>query len=89
LGSYRARDLRDFNGVRQPVAEMIGVSPREHLGFGFQPAECPRVDYPVTIALKVIPVGMLRLRIATSAAALYLYSKVGQHESSLAIALGR
>ena len=53
-----ARDLRNFNGVREPVAKMVGVAAGENLGLGFQPAKRPRMDYPVAVALKIVAIGM-------------------------------
>jgi len=32
-GRDGARDLRDFNGVREPVAEVVGIAARENLRF--------------------------------------------------------
>jgi hypothetical protein len=39
----------------QPNPEMVPVGSNEHLGFMAQPAERDRVDDPIAIALKCIP----------------------------------
>ncbi len=66
--SHCARDLRYLNGVCQPVAKVIGNSRRKHLHFVFQPAERPRMDDAISIALKFAAVGMRKLGIAPAAA---------------------
>ena len=53
-----ARDLRDLNGMRQPVAEMIGVTACENLRLRFQAAKSARMDDTIAVALKVVAVGM-------------------------------
>src|ERR1700722_17305046 len=45
-----ARNLRDFQGVRETVAKMVGISRGEDLRFCFQPTECPRMDHAVAVA---------------------------------------
>src|SRR5579859_1951220 len=62
-GSDSAGDLRDLDGVGQAVAEMVGESGREHLGFGFKTAEGARVDDAVAVALERVAVRVLRFRI--------------------------
>ena len=61
---HRAGDLRDFDGMRETVAEMVGKAGGEDLGFILKPSKCPRVDYPVAVTPKFIAIGMRRLRIA-------------------------
>jgi hypothetical protein len=79
-----ARNLRDFNGVRQPVAEVVGVTPRENLRLRFQPAKGARMDDAVAVALKAVAVGVRRLEVAASARVFYAHRIVGEHEKSLA-----
>ncbi len=43
-------DLRHFQRVRQPGAEVIAFIGDEHLGLAFQTSEGGRVDDPVTVA---------------------------------------
>ena len=62
-----ARDLRHLNGMRQPVAEMVGEAGREYLGLIFQAAERAGMDHAVAIALKFVAIGMRKLRISPSA----------------------
>jgi hypothetical protein len=45
-----ARNLSDLDGMRQPVAEMIGITGCENLGLGFQAAKGARVNYAVAVA---------------------------------------
>ena len=47
-----AADLRDFEAVGQPDAEMIAVGRDEHLRLVAQAAERDRVDDPVAVALE-------------------------------------
>lgn len=49
---HRARNLRDFEGVRQTRAEMITVGDEKNLPFVFEPAKRPRVNNAIAIALK-------------------------------------
>src|SRR5579864_4889728 len=51
-----ARNLRDLNGVGQPVAEMIGIAAGENLGFSLEPAKSAGVDNTVAVPLKVVAV---------------------------------
>ena len=57
-----AGDLRDFDGMGEPVAEVIGVAAGEDLGLGFQAAKSAGMDHAVAVALKVVAVGMLAAR---------------------------
>src|SRR5260221_7825815 len=79
-----ARDLRDLNGVSQPVAEMIGVAAGENLRLRFQAAKGAGMDDTVTVALKVVAVGMRWLGMAASAGVFYAHRIVGEHGESLA-----
>ena len=67
---HRARDLRDFNGVRQPVAEVIGYSGRENLCLVLQPAKRPRVDYAIAVTLEFAAIGMRKFGVDPSKAPL-------------------
>src|SRR5215471_16068059 len=40
----RAGDLGHFEGVRQAIAEVVGIARGEDLGLGFEPAESPGVN---------------------------------------------
>src|SRR5580693_1233332 len=39
-----ARNLRDFDGMGQPVAKVVRIAARENLSLRFQPPKCARVD---------------------------------------------
>jgi hypothetical protein len=54
----RPRNLCNFDGMRQPVAEVIGEPLRENLCFVFKPPKRPRVNDAVTVALEIITVRM-------------------------------
>src|ERR1035441_6040691 len=84
-GGPVCRDLRDLDGVRQPVAEVVGVAPGENLSLRFQAAKSAGMDNTIAIALKVVAVGMLRLGMAASAGVFYAHRVVGEHEKSLAL----
>src|SRR5258708_34144543 len=62
------RDLHHFNGVRQPVAKVIGVPAREDLGLVLKPAESAGMDDPVPVSLKIVAIWMTRLPISASPA---------------------
>ena len=74
-----ARNLRNLKRVGQPVAKVIGVAAGENLGLGFEAAEGTRVDNPVTVALEVVAVGMLRLGVAATARLLYAHRVISEH----------
>ena len=66
-GRDGAGDLGHFDGVRQAVAEMIGIARGEDLGFGFEAAKGARVDDAIAIARVIVSIGMRRLGPATAA----------------------
>ena len=79
-----ARDLRDLDGVRQPVAEVVGVAAGKDLRLRFQTAKGAGMDDAVAVALKVVAVRMRRLGIAASARVFHAHRIVGEHGKSLA-----
>ncbi len=66
-GGDGARDLRDFQSVREAVAKMIGIARGENLRLGFESAERAGVDDAVAVACIVIAIGMRRLGVTASA----------------------
>jgi hypothetical protein len=70
--------------VRQPVAEVVGVAAGENLCLRFQTAKGAGMDHTITVALKVVAVGMRRLKMAASAGVFYAHRIVGEHGKSLA-----
>ncbi len=82
LGGDGARDLRHLDGVRQPVAEVVGVAAGEHLGLIFQPAEGARVHHAITVALVVAAVRMRRFRMPPPASFLHPCGVRGKHGTS-------
>jgi hypothetical protein len=79
-----SRNLGNFDGVGEPVPEMIRIAPGENLRLRLQTAKGARMDHPVAVALEVIPVGMGRLGMSPSARFFHADSVVGEHEKSLA-----
>ncbi len=79
-----ARDLRDFHGVRQAGAEVVGVAAGEDLRLVLQPAKGARVDDAVAIALEWIAIRMRRLGIAASARIFDADGIRGEHKRSVA-----
>ena len=79
-----AGDLRDFEGVGEAVAEVVGVAAGEDLGLGFEAAEGAGVDDAVAVALEVVAVGMRRFREAASAGLFDLHRVAGQHGGRIA-----
>src|ERR1700722_10065759 len=63
----RASNLRDLQSVREPVAEMIGISGGENLRFCFEAAERARMDYAVAVAREVVAVRVGQLGITPAA----------------------
>src|SRR5712692_8714465 len=84
LGGDGAGDLGDFDGVREAIAEVVGVTAGGDMGLRFQAAKSPREDNPVTVTLEVVSIRMLGLGITASARCLYPHGVVGEHEGSLA-----
>ncbi len=62
-----AGDLRDFEGVSEAVAKMVGEAGGEDLRLRFEPAEGARMDDAVAVARVVIAIRMLRFGIAAAA----------------------
>ena len=79
-----ARDLRDFEGVGETVAKVVGVAAGEDLSLGFETAEGAGMDDAVAVALKVVAVGVGRFGEAASAGVLGVHRVGGQHGVSLA-----
>ena len=66
---------------------MVGNTRSEDLSLRFQSPECPRMNNAAAIALKKIPVGMLRFGVSTPAAAGKRKSQVGEHAPPYLISL--
>ena len=62
-----ARDLRDFQCVREAVAEMVGIPRGEDLRFRFEAAERPRMNHAIAVARVVVAVRVRRLGITPAA----------------------
>jgi hypothetical protein len=82
LGCDGAGNLRNLNGVGEPVAEVVGVSPGEDLSLGFQATKGAGVYDPVTIALEVVAVGVRRFPMAAAEGAVHGIAR--KHEGSVA-----
>jgi hypothetical protein len=78
LGGDGTRDLRDFDGVGQAIAKVVGVAAGENLGLRFQTAEGAGVNDSVAVALKIVAVGMGRFGMAASAGIFYVDGVVGE-----------
>src|SRR5579863_7155221 len=83
LSSNGAGNLRYLNSVSKAIAEMVGVTTGENLRLSLQPAKRARMDDAITIALKIVAVGMLRLGITASAGLFHPHGVFGEHEQSL------
>src|SRR5689334_12912354 len=75
---HGARDLRNLDGMRQAVAEMIRDAGGEHLGLVFEPAERPRVYHSIAVALKSVAVRMSQFRVAAPTRALQREPQMGK-----------
>ncbi len=80
---HRARDLRDLNGMRQPVAKVIRNAGRENLRFVFEAPERPRVNHAVAVALKRIAIRMRQFGIASSARTFQRKPQMGQRAGQI------
>src|ERR1700678_3422981 len=65
---YGAGDLRDFDGMGEPVAKMVRDSGGENLGFVFKAAKSPRMDNAVAIALEFAAIRMRKFGISPATA---------------------
>jgi hypothetical protein len=84
LCGHRSRNLRDFDGVRQPIAKMVGVPFCEDLGFILQPTKSARMNYAVSIALKFISIWMGGLGVTSATRLVGVHRVFSQHGKSLA-----
>ena len=80
-----ARDLRDFDGVGQAIAEMIGQAGSEDLGLGLQAAEGTGMNHAVAVALESVAVRVFGFGVSPPPASLYRKSQARQHEKAAAI----
>jgi hypothetical protein len=80
------RDLRDLNGVGEAVAEMIGETWSEDLGFGLQAAERAGMNYAVAVALESVTVRVSGFGVSPPPASLYRKSQPRQHGKAVATA---
>src|SRR5258708_7042552 len=66
-GGDRAGNLRDLQGMRQTIAEMVGIARGENLRLGFKAAKSPRMNDAVAVTSVGAAVRMGRLGIAPAA----------------------
>ena len=59
--------MRDFQRVREAVAEVIGITGGEDLRFGLEPAKSTRVNDAVAIACVLGAIRMARFVVAATA----------------------
>jgi len=62
-----ASDLRNFKGVCQPIAEMVGIARGENLCLRFQAAKGAGMNDAVAVARKFLAIGMRCFRVTTAA----------------------
>src|ERR1700722_1436869 len=75
-GSDGARDLRDFERVREAIAKMVGIAGGEDLRFRFQTAKSPRVDNAIAVARILGAVAMARFMEAAAARKFFAHGKI-------------
>ena len=80
-----ARDLRHFDRMGEPVAEMIGIAAGKNLRLVFEPPKGTGVNNAIAVALIVVAIRMRRFREAASAGLFHLHRVAGQHGNSLAL----
>src|ERR1700679_3669376 len=76
-----AGHLRDFEGVREAITEMIGVARGEDLRLGFEAAESAGVDDAVAVAGVIVAIGVLRVRGAAAAKPAWIWHGPGRGKS--------
>ena len=64
---HGARDLRDFESMRETVAEVIGIACGENLRFCFEAAKRPGMNHAVAVARIVAAIRMRWLEVAPAA----------------------
>ena len=69
--------------MSEAVAKVVRVATGEYLGLVFQAPESARMNYTITVSLEIIAIGVLRLRIATSATLFCTEGAGSGHEESL------
>jgi len=67
-GCHGARDLCDFDSVREAIPEVVGKPWREYLGLGLEPPKSTSMNNPVAVTLKRIAIGMFRFGISPAPA---------------------
>ena len=85
LGGDGAGDLRDFDGMGEAIAEVVGEAAGKNLCLGFEPAKSAGMNDAVPVPLEIIAIGMLGFRNSASAGLFDPHGVVGQHEGSLAL----
>ena len=80
-GGDGAGDLRDFEGVSEAVAKMVGEASSENLRFGFEPAEGSRMDHAIAVARVGIAIRMWWFRIAAAARVAHVHGVFSEHGS--------
>src|SRR5439155_9641133 len=78
-------NLRHFDGMSEPVAEVIGEAAGKDLSLCLQAAKSARVDDAVAVPLEIIAIGMLGLGNTAAAGLLHPHGVIGQHGGSLAL----
>jgi hypothetical protein len=73
---HGASHLSNLDGVGQTVTKMVRQRRREDLSLMFQPAEGSRMNDPVAVALKYIPVRVLGFRIPAAMPGITIYRAI-------------
>ena len=80
---HGAGHLRHFDGVRQAVAEMIGIARGEDLRLRLEAPERPRMNDAVAVPRVVVAVAMPRLRPAPPARPVHVLRKSSQRHAAI------
>ncbi len=75
-GGYGSRDLRDFERVREAIAEMIGITGGENLRFGLKPAKSTRVNDAVAVARVLGTIRVTRFVVAATAREFFTHCQI-------------
>jgi hypothetical protein len=81
--TYRPSNLRDLDGVGQPIAEVVAQTGREYLCLPFQTAKSARVNDAVTVALKIISERVRRFGKLSTAKIRRTQAKSAEHQELL------
>src|SRR5580704_4693194 len=77
-----ARNLRNFDGMRQAIAKMVGITRGKYLRFGFQTPEGSRMNDAVAIARIFAAIAMLGFSESPATGIFRVHGPTGRRQRS-------